>query len=78
MMSEGSRHHGENSALQYREATDPTEIVDKIVRLQARIDALDSAIEDELQLEKSRTRRIKVPKRDKGLPRGHAFFEPEE
>jgi hypothetical protein len=42
-------------AMQYREAEDPLEIVEKIAFLQEQIDALDRAIADEQRIEKSRS-----------------------
>ena len=41
--------------MQYREAEDPLEIVEKIAFLQEQIDALDRAIADEQRIEKSRS-----------------------
>jgi hypothetical protein len=40
--------------LQYREAADPIEVVEKIVTCQAQIDAIDQAIVDEKRLTRSR------------------------
>jgi hypothetical protein len=41
-------------AVQYREAKNPIEIVEKIVYLQEQIDLLDHAIADEQRIEKQR------------------------
>jgi hypothetical protein len=41
-------------AMQYREAKNPIEIVEKIVYLQEQIDVLDRAIADEQRIEKQR------------------------
>jgi hypothetical protein len=40
--------------LQYREAANPVEVVEKIVTCQAQIDAIDQVIADEKRLTRSR------------------------